>query len=206
LGLTHIDAPCHTIFKGQIYNGHSASQIQTAAGALVGSIELASDGVVGRAVLLDVPASQGRKHLDDGEAVFPDDLDRCEELQQVRVRSGDILLVRTGYRLHSPRGPATRAGGYPGLQASCLPWLRERDVALLATDTAADVHPNDYAMGMPIHTVGMWAMGLWLVDNCSFEQLALECASRGRWEMLFMIAPLTLSAATGSPINPLAVF
>jgi kynurenine formamidase len=206
LGITHIDAPCHTLLRDTMYNGHAASLVQAELGALAGSVELVAGGIAGRAVLLDVARLLGRDSLADGEAVFPEDLEACETAQGVRVGEGDMLLVRTGYRLRRPRGPATLAGGYPGLQAACLPWLHERGVALLATDTAADVRPHEYALGMPIHTIGMWAMGLWLIDNCQFERLSSACAARGRWDPFLTIGPLPLTAGTGSPVNPLAIF
>ena len=98
--------------------------------------------------------------------------------------------------------------GVASLQAACLPWFRERDVALLGSDTSNDVAPSQYpGLGIngAIHGVGMGAMGLWLLDNPQFEALATACAERGRWEFLATIAPLKLEHGTGSPVNPLAM-
>lgn len=206
LGITHIDAPCHTVLRGTMYNGHPANLVRSRDGAAAGSVELVRTGVVGRGVLLDVASAQGRDWLDDGAAVLPDDLEASEEAEHVRCGSGDVVLVRTGYRARKPRGPSTAAGPYPGLQAACLPWLHERQTAVLGTDTAADVWPHGYLLGAPIHTVGMWAMGLWIIDNCALETLAAECRARGRWEFLLVVAPLVLTRGTGSPVNPLAIF
>jgi kynurenine formamidase len=205
LGITHIDAPSHTIFRGTMYNGVSASFVRTRDGATRGSIEIVRNGIVGRGVLLDVPAVTGRPWLEDHEAVRRADLEACEHQAGTRVGSGDILMVRTGYRGRNPRGPATAAGAYPGLHADCLPWLYEREVSLLATDTATDVWPHGYQLGTPIHTVGMWAMGLWIIDNCALEELAAVCSARTRWAFQLVIAPLVLRNGTASPVNPLAV-
>jgi kynurenine formamidase len=95
-----------------------------------------------------------------------------------------------------------------GFQAACLPWLRERDVALLGSDTANDIAPSQYpGLGIngAIHGVGMGAIGLWLLDNPDFESLVATCADRGRWAFLATIAPLKLERGTGSPVNPLAL-
>jgi hypothetical protein len=54
--------------------------------------------------------------------------------------------------------------------------------------------------------VAIVAMGLWLLDNADLGPLARACAGRDRWEFLFTIAPLSLERATGSPVNPLAIF
>ena len=51
----------------------------------------------------------------------------------------------------------------------------------------------------------MGAIGLWILDNPDYEELAENCARLGRWEFQVVIAPLKLSNATGSPVNPLAM-
>jgi kynurenine formamidase len=175
--------------------------------ARLGTVELAERGITGRGVLLDVAQSSGVPWLDDGDRVFPEDLERCEEAQGVRVREGDILVVRTGYRGRTLTGPK-KGPGYrrPGMQAACLPWLRERDISVIASDVPTDCFPAGYELGLPIHTVGMWAMGLWIVDNCYLEELATHCHQTGRYDFLWTIAPLRLSGMSCSPVNPLALF
>jgi kynurenine formamidase len=203
--VTHLDAPGHTVLDGRSYNGLPASTA-TAPGPKRGSIESVRQGIVGRGVLLDVPALTGRDWLDDGEAIFPEDLDAAETRAGVSVRRGDILFVRTGYRKRLPGGPQTRYASRPGLQAACLPWLAEREVAVLGADVAIDVVPHGYDdLGMPIHTVGMWALGLWLIDNCALDELSEACGRAGRREFLAVVAPLVLASGTGSPINPVAL-
>ena len=61
-------------------------------------------------------------------------------------------------------------------------------------------------VNMPIHMVGIVAMGLWLIDNCQLEDLAATCDRLGRWEFQFVLAPIRFQGVTGSPVNPLAVF
>jgi kynurenine formamidase len=119
-----------------------------------------------------------------------------------------VLLVRTG---EAARRRAVRSGysgaEQPGLHAACLPWLRAHDIAALGSDVAQDVHPTGVkGFSMPIHTVGLVAMGLWLIDNCDLDDLAAHCAERGRWAYQFVLAPLRFRGATGSPANPLAIF
>jgi kynurenine formamidase len=208
LRVTHLDAPCHTILRGCMYNGISATLV-TPAGAKAGNIDTVRDGIVGRGVLFDVPFARGVDFLPEDGAVFPEDFERCEEIAGIRAEPGDILIVRTGFRAYNRLGPITgpsRSPRWPGLQARCLPWLRERDIAILATDSAADVRPHGYdKLGLPIHTVGMWAMGMWILDNCDLEALSAACSSRKRWHFLFVISPLYLTEATGAPVNPLAI-
>ncbi len=206
--ITHVDTPAHYFWQGRLYNGRSCNLVTSREGAQVESVELLRDGVVSRGVLLDVAALRGR-WLASGEGVMPEDLEAAEQAQGVRVEEGDILLVRTGYyarRLaEGPRHPLR--DGSPAVHVAAAPWLRERGVAMLGTDTHNDVTPLPYPrLGNALHVVALVAMGLWLIDNANLEDLARACAQRRRWEFLLTIAPLRLPAATGSPVNPIAVF
>lgn len=47
---------------------------------------------------------------------------------------------------------------------------------MLGSDTANDVRPSGYSTIMlPIHQVGLVAMGMWLIDNCDLEELVTTC-------------------------------
>jgi kynurenine formamidase len=48
-------------------------------------------------------------------------------------------------------------------------------------------------------------MGLHLLDYLQLEDLLAACEAAGRWEFLFIAAPLRITGGTGSPLNPLAV-
>ena len=213
VSMTHLDAPSHSHVRADpsqpwtIFNGKSSRLVTTAQGATVGSIELAGGGVVSRGVLLDIPRLRGVAWLEATDPVFPEDLDAAEAAQGVRVEAGDLLFVRTGFpRRRAELGPRPPAEGICALQAACLPWLRERDVALVGADTGNDVMPAQYpSIGLPIHGVGMGAIGLWILDNPDYEELAEACARLERWEFQAVIAPLKLANATGSPVNPLAM-
>jgi kynurenine formamidase len=207
--ITHVDSPAHYFWEGQLYNGRSCNLITSREGATVNSIEVLRDGVVSRGVLLDVARQKGVPWMGPGEGVMPADLEAAERAQGVRVEPGDLLLVRTGYygrRLREGPVNPTQAGN-PALHVACCPWLRERGVAMIGTDTHNDVSPLPYpALGNSFHVVCLVAMGLWLIDNGNLEDLARACAERNRWEFLLTVAPLRLPGVTGSPVNPIAVF
>ena len=66
-----------------------------------------------------------------GEGVFPDDLETAERICNVKVTEGDVLLIRTGnYRHRVEKGPWDQNATRPGPHAACLPWFRERDIAM----------------------------------------------------------------------------
>jgi len=204
---SHIDALCHIFHEGRIFNGYSAETV-TAHGATRLGIHHLQSGIVTRGVLLDMPALRGIDALEPGEPIFPEDLEAAEERAGLRVGAGNALLVRTGrWRWREDHGPWDLGRRAAGLDASCLPWLRQRDVATLGSDGVSDVLPSRVdGVAMPIHTVTLVVMGVHLMDNLELDALAAACAEEGRWEFLFTVAPLVLRRGTASPVNPLAVF
>jgi kynurenine formamidase len=88
-----------------------------------------------------------------------------------------------------------------------MPWLRERAVSFIGCDTANDATPSGYRqMALPVHILGLVAMGLWLVDNCDLEELSATAATFSRWDFHLAVAPLVLEGLTSSPVNPIATF
>ena len=207
---THLDALCHIFYKGRMYNDRPVSEV-TSTGALRNSIEAGQDGIVGRGVLFDLPRLLNKDWLEPGEAVYAADLDEAEKASGAPLQEGDILLLRTGrHKRREAMGPGTFgnvAGGLAGLHATSLPWLHERGVALLGCDGISDVTPSGLeGGGLPVHSVIIPAMGVHLLDNAQFDDLAIACAERGRWQFLMTIAPLRLLRGTASPVNPIAMF
>ena len=205
---THLDALCHIFVHGKMYNGFDKSEVRS-TGARRNSIMAGQDGIVGRGVLLDIPAQRGVAWLEPGEHIRVDELEAAEQRQGVRVSEGDILLVATGRDArraeHGPWSP--NDVGLAGLAAECLAWIRERDVAVLGCDGISDPLPASVdGFPNPVHQIAIAAMGVHLIDNMQLGRLAAACAERSRWEFLFTLAPLRLERGTASPVNPIALF
>jgi kynurenine formamidase len=208
---THLDALCHIFWDGKMYNGRSTGLVSDADGARALAITGAGGGIVTRGVLLDVAAVRGVPWLEPGVGAYPEDLEAAEARQGVQVEPGDGVLLRTGhgrYRHETGKVSPMEAGiTQPGWQAACLPWLHERGVAFIGCDTANDVSPSGYSqIALPVHVIGLVAMGLWLVDNCDLEELAETAERLSRWQFLLGVNPLRLSGLTGSAVNPIATF
>jgi kynurenine formamidase len=204
---SHIDALCHVIFDGTLYNGIGAHAV-TAAGATELSIEVASDGIVGRGLLLDIPRVRGVPWLEPGEHVTTDDLIAAEEAQQVRIEQGDLLFVRVGHRSRRRAlGPWDSATARAGLHPAALELLVQRRIGVLGSDGNNDTAPSAAeGVDFPVHVLAIHAMGLHLLDWLQLDDLAAACEELGPWSFLCVIAPLRLRAGTGSPVNPIAIF
>jgi kynurenine formamidase len=206
--LTHLDGLSHIFWDGHMYNGRRAGLVTEADGATELDIRNVKEGVVTRAVLIDVAAHRGVDWLEPGEAATRDEVEAILDSHGLEIRPGDAVILRTGYGAKAARqGRDDFRNGRAGWHASCLPWLREHDVAIVAADTANDAGPSGYpGATFPLHYVGIVGMGLWLVDNCNLERLAATCRELGTWEFCWTLAPLAFVGGTSSPVNPLALF
>jgi kynurenine formamidase len=204
---THLDALCHLMYKGRMYNGFLQKEVSEHGAAKL-SVVHARQGIFTRGVLFDLPRLLGVRYLKGGHAILPADLDACEKAMGLKVQCGDAVLIRTGrWTRAEVEGDWEILKSSAGLHASCLAWLKERDVAVVGSDLALDVLPSGIdGFELPVHWVVVVAMGMPILDNCDFEALALAAEARKRWSFLLTAAPLVVEGGTGSPINPLATF
>src|SRR3984957_4418508 len=138
---SHMDALCHVMYDGTLYNGVPADTV-SARGAADLTIEVAADGVVGRGVLLDIPRLRGVPWLEPGDLVTGAELTAAAETQQVSVGPGDLLFVRTGpRRRRNEFGPWDAAKLRAGLHPAALEFIAERKVAVLGSDSNSDTAP-----------------------------------------------------------------
>jgi kynurenine formamidase len=203
---SHLDALCHVIYDGHLYNGVPAGTV-TSDGAAELHIEVAKDGITGRGVLLDIPRLRGVRWLEPGDHVTADDLAAAERAQQVQVRRGDLLFVRVGHRLRrSEMGPWDAAAERAGLHPAAMEFVAGRQVAVLGSDSNND-SAGDAAdqVDFPVHVLAINALGIHLLDYLDFAELVPACEQAGRWSFMCVIAPLRLQAGTGSPVNPIAI-
>jgi kynurenine formamidase len=209
IDVTHIDALSHMFFDRKMYNGKPAGLVTAVEGATHHAMTALREGIVARGVLLDIPALRGVDYLPPGDAVHPEDLDAAAARQGVQVGPGDVVLLRTGngHRRAPTADPAGHWRQYPGWHPACLPWLHERAVAAIGHDGPQDLVPAPYPdLHVPIHAIGIVAMGLWLIDNLDLEALSTTCAGLARYDFCFVLSAMLMQGATGAPVNPLALF
>lgn len=203
---SHIDALCHVIYDDKLYNDVSVESL-TPTGASALSIDVASNGIVGRGVLLDIPRLRDVPWLEPGDHVTVDDLLAAENDQGLRVERGDLLFVRVGHtRRRLEVGAWDVASARAGLHPTAMEFVAERQVAVLGSDSNSDTAPSTTeGVAFPVHVLAINAMGVHLLDYLRFEDLLPLCQEAQRWSFLCVIAPLRLPRATGSPVNPIAI-
>ncbi len=204
---THLDALCHIFYKGQMYDGFPQKDV-TDHGAKALSVIQAKNGIFTRGVLIDMPRVLGSHYLHAGQGIYPQDLDAWEKKTGTKIQSGDAVFIRTGRwaRLNA-EGEWDIEKGSAGLHVSSMPWFRKRDIAVLASDLAADVMPSGVeGFRLPVHWVTIYSMGVVIIDNCDLEEVGNYTAAHKRWDFLLTVAPLAVDGGTGAPVNPTATF
>jgi kynurenine formamidase len=206
--ITHIDSLCHYSFEGKIYNGFARSAIAQGPGCPQNGVEHQKMGIMTRGILVDLPLLKTVPYLEPGTPVYPADLEAWEKYAGIKIGSGDAVFLRTGrWVQRAQKGPWNVAANAAGWHAAVMPWLKQRDVALLGNDGVNDVQPSGIDGNVrPIHQLAIVAMGLPLVDVMDLEAAAETAARLKRWEFLVTAAPVPVPGGTGFPLNPIATF
>ncbi len=205
---THWDAIAHAFYDYKMYNDRDCTLVDV-NGAAFNAIGAVAPHLIGRGVLLDLPATLGLDWLELDHRVTVLELEQAVDHHEVDLRPGDILLIRTGNL-----GRARANGGWdryingdePGLGWETVPWLHEHQIAAVATDTwAVEVLPSATSIMLPVHASAIVHMGLTLGENFVLDGLARECEKLGRYEFFFTSPALPFPRAVGSPIHPIAL-
>ena len=204
---THMDALCHMFYQGKMFNGISKDEV-TAKGSSQLAIQNFKGGIFTRGILIDIPALKGVPYLEPKTPIYPEDLDAWEKKAGVKVGSGDVIFIRTGrWARRDAKGPWDVGKESAGLHASCMKWIKDRDVAMVGSDAASDVMPSIVpGVEQPVHQLLLVAMGTPIFDNCDLEAISVEAAKRKRWAFLLTASPIPVKGGTGSPLNPIATF
>jgi kynurenine formamidase len=201
---THIDALSHVSHNGRLYGGIDAE----AAGRGGKYDELGVhtiEPMIRRGVLLDVPAYLGVDRCAGGYEITVEDLEGTLARQDGRVQPGDVVLVRSGWgQLFDEGEPYLgRRTGVPGVGEAAARWLADAGAHAVGADTIAfeRLAPAGGHSLLPAHRVLLVESGVYIVEALDLEELA----SRQHHVFTFVLVPLNIYGATGSPVRPLAV-
>lgn len=178
----------------------------------------AQGGIIGRGVLLDLGSHLAADDYDPlaERPITADEVRAAAAAQQVEVRPGDVLCIRTGWmRAYQELDQAAKAeisakqsGLYSaGLRADegIAELLWDWHIAAIAADNpAVEATPGDPAVGS-LHRRVLGMLGIPLGELFDLEGLAERLATEGRRDFLFVAVPLALVGGLGSPGNAVAV-
>jgi kynurenine formamidase len=198
---SHIDALSHVYYDKLHYNGVPARQMKTKAGAQKLGIEKIR-GIVARAVLVDVAGYFNVKWLEPGQQVSGDELAACARSQGVEIRAGDLVLIRTGYLDYWFANNPDVGFSQPGIGIDAARWLAERDIVAVGSDNAAvEAMPFDAGDLFPVHKMLLVDRGIYMMEYLNLTDMANDHCFEG----LITVAPLKITGASGSPVNPIVI-
>jgi kynurenine formamidase len=208
---THLDSLAHIHYDGVFYNRYKPDADSVMKnGHTRNSIINLKNGIFTRGILVDLPRLKGVAYLEPGTPIYAQDIEAWEKIAGVKVSAGDALFIRTGrWARRAALGPfdTNRTGKRSGPSASMIPWLRQRDAALLGGDVPPSLAPSDLEGETgAVHDFALVYLGIHIFDNVDLEALAEAAQARKRWEFLLTVAPLAIRGGTGSPANPIATF
>lgn len=201
---THIDALAHVSHDGKMYGGVDAVE----AGVGGKYVELGVHTItpmIRRGLLLDVPRTLGVESCEGGYEITVEDLELTVERQGITIAEGDVILIRSGWgRLFAEGAPYIgRETGVPGVGEAGAQWLADKGAHAVGADTIAfeRLAPQGGHSLLPAHRVLLVEHGLYIIEAMDLDELG----ARGVHEFTFVLVPLNIFGATGSPVRPLAL-
>jgi kynurenine formamidase len=199
---THLDALCHQADELRMFGDVPVDRVETPAGFTRLGVETVPP-LLGRGVLLDVAGWKGVDRLPPRYGISDEDVSACAAAQGVEVRTGDVLLVRTGYAtLWNDERAYLEAAG---VSKSGTLWAAGRGVVAVGADNMAWDVPGerDPETGATLfaHVYLLPKKGVYIIENLNLEALARD----RQYRFAFVGIPLKIQGATGSPLRPLAL-
>ena len=199
---TQFDGLGHLGMGDLFYNGNRRSEFAQAEGLTRLGIENVGP-IVTRGVLVDVARLKGVDQLQGGYEITPADLTGALQRQGVQIRSGDVVLIHTGWGSLWMKDNARYGASAPGIGVAAAQMLADAEVVVVGADTwGVEVMPNpDAGLAAPVHQLLLARNGIYLHENLITADLARDNV----YEFVYVFAPLRLKGATGSPGNPIAI-
>jgi len=201
---THIDALCHATCGADDhwFGGDSAAQYLGDFGPQTHDAA-AIPPIFGRGVLLDVASAMGMKALPASTPIGVEEIEDTLKRQQVELKPGDVVLIRTGYLSAWPDTEKLSKLADAGVTLEGAEYLMDAGAVVLGSDTESfEVLPSpDPESPHPVHLEALINRGVYIMEMVYLEELGGDAVS----EFAFVCLPLKIAGATGSWVRPIAV-
>ncbi|KAH0844180.1 hypothetical protein AYO21_11536 [Fonsecaea monophora] len=178
-------------------------------------------GIVGRGILLDYhrwrqETGKPPVKIDSSFAITVDELDEVAKYQNLELKAGDILIIRSGFTAWHDSTPSSERvepwdrGEFIGLEASMksVKWLWNHHFAAVAGDSLGfEVCPAPFGIKDRV-CLHEWLLTHWgcpIGELWNLEKLSKVCAELGRWSFFFTSAPLNVFGGVGTTPNAIAI-
>jgi len=198
---THLDALNHVAVDGTFYGGRPVADAEQGSADV-----LAPDGLVTRAIYVDIPHHRGTDWA--GRPVDGADIDAALADAGLVLERGDALCLDMGrdrFEAAAGRilgGPETERDAGGGLSADGARWVAEHQVSILAWDM---LDSRDAKAAHATAHILTWAIGLLLLDNCDFAALRRAHGRGTGVAGALVVSLLAVEGANGVNLNPLVL-
>jgi len=216
-GAPSIDAIGHIGRNGKLFGGVdavAATSNQDGIGASGVGSQLAidkypSDLLVNRGILLDVATLvQGDSSpLPADFEIKAAHLQQAAKRQNVQLKKGDTVFIRTGWGPYFKSNPAFYAGTFsPGPQLDAAEYLISQGARVVGDDTLTFEKRPPVVMQpkfqvFPVHMRLIADKGIYIIENLNLEELAAARA----YEFAVVVPPLKVAGGTGSAVRIFAL-
>lgn len=201
---THIDALSHVSFKGKLFGGIETTSVMNQLGFSKLGVETIEPFLC-RGIFLDVAKVHGVEILPADYEITIADLEEAQNAAGIEFEEGDAVLIGSGWAKNWENKDRFQGqiDGAPGIGESAAQWLATKKPRVCGGETIAFEHIPALAghRELPVHRVLLVESGIHIIETMRLTELASSAAT----EFLFVLTPLNLVGATGSPIRPLAV-
>jgi kynurenine formamidase len=205
-GLGHIGVAVKDQDRSEMrfYNGIPATEMADPYGLKKLGMEHVKP-IFTRGWVFDMVGLKGR-NMNLGEEITPADLQSAmtrQKIAEADIKPGDALFFHTGWGSLWIKDNDTFGKGCPGIGMDVGKWCIAKQACVVGADTwPVEVVPNpDSKVAFPVHQELLAKNGIFIHENLAFDALVADNVS----SFVYLMTPLRIKGATGSPGRPLAI-
>jgi kynurenine formamidase len=151
--------------------------------------------------LLDIAGMHGTKVLPPSYGIGEKDLKDCLKKQDLELKPGDVVLIRTGQMTLWP--DPSFCANTPGLNREGAEFLAKNGAIMIGADNLTlEQTPSAHELNfLPVHTYLLAEAAVPIMEMANLEELSEERL----YEFAFFGACIKLRGATGSPMRPVVM-
>lgn len=198
---SQIDGLGHLGIANTFYNGNRPKDFVRTDGLIKMGIHNIPP-IVTRGVLLDIAGARGVEVMKEGDFISAEEVQNALAAAGVTLRSGDVVLLHTGWLSLIESEPKRFAAGEPGIDETAAKWLADQGAVAIGADTwGLDAVPSPDGRLFTAHQELLARRGVYILENMDTGPLVAD----GVTEFLFVLGQPRFKGAVQAMINPVAI-
>ena len=198
---TQFDGLGHLGMGDLFYNGNRRSEFAQEEGLIKLGIENVG-AIVTRGVLIDVAKFKGVDQLPPRYEITPADIKGALQREGVQIKSGDMVIIHTGWGSLWMKDNAKYGDSEPGIGLAAGQMLVDAEVVVVGADTwGLEAVPFETKNIFEVHQILLPMNGTYILENMNTAELAKDKA----YEFMFVLGHPRFKGGVQSMINPVAI-